>query len=140
VIRYCKELEKEEILSKIKIGTVSFYTAYRSSTKFLLEKKLHNIKSLYTSGLVDFLKEELSNPSIILFGSYAKGEDLENSDIDLYIETPSKKQVNLDRFEKITGRKIQLFVHKNIHDVKNKDLANNIINGFLLNGFVEVFT
>lgn len=140
VIRYCRELEQEEILAKVSVGSVSFYTADRSSKNFLLEKKLHNIKSLYSSGLVDFLREELSNPSIIIFGSYAKGEDLEDSDIDLYIETPSKKQVDLHKFEKITSRKIQLFIYKNIHEIKNKALANNIINGFLLNGFIEVFT
>ena len=35
VIRYCKELEKEEILKKVKIRNVLFYTADRSSKEFL---------------------------------------------------------------------------------------------------------
>jgi len=139
VIRYCKELEKEEILKKVKIRNVLFYTADRSSKEFLLEKKLFNIKNLYSCGLIDFLIEELSNPPIIVFGSYSKGEDLENSDIDLYIETPSKRNINVERFERVLRNKIQIFRHKNIDEIKNIHLANNIINGVNLNGFVEVF-
>ncbi|RLI96702.1 MAG: hypothetical protein DRO96_02470 [Candidatus Aenigmatarchaeota archaeon] len=111
----------------------------RANENYLLEKKLYNIKSLYVSGLVEFLKVELSNPSIILFGSYAKGEDTERSDIDLYIETPSKKDITLEKFEKKLKRNIQIFRHKNLFEIKNKDLVNNIINGIVLNGFVEVF-
>ena len=45
---------------------------------------------------MSFLKIELSNPSVIIFGSYAKGKDTEESDIDIYIETSSKKEINLN--------------------------------------------
>jgi len=138
VIRYCKELEEEGILMINKVGNVVFYTADKTNPNFLLDKKLFNIKLLYTSGLIEFLKIKLSNPSLIVFGSYAKGEDIENSDIDLYIETPSKKEISLKEFEKKLNRKIQIFEHTNIRGIKNKELINNIINGILLNGFVEV--
>lgn len=140
VIRYTKELEKEGLLKSTKIANITTYSADRASKTFLLEKKLFNIHQLNTSGLLDFLLEELSNPTIVMFGSYAKAEDVENSDIDLYIETLSKKKINLEKYEKILQRKIQLFIYKNIHELENKELANNIINGILLNGFMEVFT
>ena len=139
VIRYCKELEQEEILSITKIGAVSFYTANRASEKYILEKKLHNIKQLYKSGLIEYLKIELSNPSIVLFGSFAKGEDTEESDIDLYIETPSRRKLSLEKFEKLLKRKIQVFWHKNLNEISNPHLANNIINGITLNNYIEVF-
>lgn len=138
VIRYCKELEKEGNLEIRNIGNVSFYTASRNEN-YLLEKKLHNIKMIFMSGLANYLKVELSNPVIIVFGSYSKGEDIENSDIDLYVETPSNKEFNLKKFEEKLGRKIQVFRYKKITDVKNNHLANNILNGVLLNGFIEVF-
>ena len=51
------------------------------------------LKILFESQLIEYLKIEFNNPGIILFGSFAKGEDIEKSDIDLYLETPSKKQV-----------------------------------------------
>jgi predicted nucleotidyltransferase len=138
VIIYCKELQKEGILTKIEIGNVVFYASDRTNKNFLLEKRIYNLKTLYSSGLVEFLKIELSNPSIIVFGSYSKGEDDEKSDIDLYIETPSKKELNLKKYEEKLQRKIQAFRHKKISEIKNNGLINNIINGILLNGFVEV--
>lgn len=138
-IRYVKELEKENILKSSKIANIIVYSADRSSKNFLLEKKLFNLKQLYSSGLIDFIVEEFSNPTMILFGSYSKGEDLEESDIDLYIETNSKKKIHFEKHEKKLQRKIQCFVYRNIEKVENKKLANNIVNGVTLNGFVEVF-
>ena len=139
VIRYCRELEKEGILATEKTGRVIFYIASRTSEKYLLEKKLYNIKMIYESGLIEYLKVELSNPPIIIFGSFAKGEDLEESDIDLYIETLSHKEINLNKFEKKLQRKIQTFIFKDIKEVSNHHFANNIINGITLNNSIEVF-
>ena len=137
-IRYAKELENEGMLKKSGIAGVTLYSADRSSKKFLLEKKLYNIRILFESGFVDYLIEEYSNPAIILFGSFSKGEDIETSDIDLYVETSAAKKLLLTKFEEKLGRKIQLFCYNNIHQIKNKELANNIINGISLNGFLEV--
>ena len=139
IIRYCRELEAEGILTTIKIGNIVFYTADRANETFLLEKKLFNLKQIHQSDLVKHLKQELSNPTIILFGSYSKGEDTEESDIDLYVETPSKKDIKIEKFEKTLRRKIQIFRHKKITEIKNPHLANNIINGITLNNYIEVF-
>lgn len=139
VIRYTKELEKEDILKTEEIGGAKLYSANRSSANFLLEKKLFNIRSIYNSGLISYLIEELSNPTIVLFGSYSRGEDIETSDIDLYIEIPKELKLNLEKFEKILGKEIQVFVHKSINEIGNKEVVNNIINGITLNGFMEVF-
>lgn len=139
IIRYCKELRKEGILKIAKTGNVVFYTANRINGKFLLEKKLFNIKQLYETNLINYIQQELHNPLIIVFGSYSLGEDIETSDIDLYIETLSKKDLELKKYEKILKRKIQFFVYKKITDIKNKHLANNILNGIILNNFIEVF-
>ncbi len=139
VIRYCKELEEEGFLRIIVIGRTKFYTANRTSERYLLEKKLYNIKTLYECGLIKFIKIKLSNPTIILFGSYSRGEDDEKSDVDLCIETPSKQKVNFKKFERMLNREIHIFKCKSIFEIKNKNLANNIINGVVLNGYVEVF-
>lgn len=138
VLRYSKELFNEGILSTESYGNVKFYTAKREE-KFLLEKKLFNLKQLYDSGMIDFLREKFSNPSIVVFGSYSRGEDIEDSDIDIYLETPSGRDILLDMYEEYLNRKIQLMKHKSIKEVKNMHLANNIINGIILNGHIEVF-
>lgn len=138
-IRYAKELEKEGILKKSEISGVAFYSADRTSQMFLLEKKLHNMKALFDSGLVFYLIEKYSNPVIVVFGSFSRGEDIETSDIDLYIETPKKQQFKLKNFEDKLNRKIQVFNYSDISRIPNKELSNNIVNGIVLNGFLEVF-
>lgn len=139
VIRYTKELNKEGILKTQKVSGVIFYSADRASKDYLLEKKLFNIRQLFDSGLVDYIIREYSNPPIILFGSYSKGEDIEDSDIDIYIESPKKQDISFEIFEKKLRRNIQIFKHRNIKGIRNMKLANNIINGIVLNGFLEVF-
>lgn len=142
VIRYCKELKEEKILKKEEVAGTTLFSADRISEKFLFEKRFYNIKLLLSSGLIEYIKKELSNPSIVVFGSYSKGEDIEESDIDLYIQTPSKqtkKKLKLDKFQEKLNRRIQLFVYKEIGSVENPHLANNILNGIVLNGFIEVF-
>jgi len=89
---------------------------------------------------VEFLVKTYSNPPIKLFGSYSRGEDTEESDIDLYVETPAGKIKGLERFENILRRKIQIFAYRKITDIKNNELASNILNGITVNGFVEVFS
>ncbi len=138
-IRYCKELEKECILKIDKISNIVFYTADKSSKKFILEKKLFNLKNIFNSGLIDYLIREYSNPPVVLFGSFLNGEDIEESDIDLYIETPKKEKFDLEKFEKFLKRKIQIFNYSGIKKIPNKELANNILNGYVLNEFMEVF-
>lgn len=133
-IKYVKELKKEGILKEYEVSGVKFYSADRSSPYFLIEKRLFNIKSIYDSGLIEQIDKDIL---IVLFGSYSLGEDTETSDIDLYIE--SSKKLKLDKFEKILNRKIQVFTFKSINSIKNKDLANNIINGIVVNGYLEVF-
>lgn len=138
VIRYVKELQKENILTVNKIGNTVFYIASRAHKEFIIEKKLSNLKQIYFCGLIEYLIEEFSNPLIILFGSYSKGEDIESSDIDIFIQTRSRKKISINLYETKLGRKIQLFTFESIGSIPNKNLANNILNGITLNGYIEV--
>lgn len=136
-IRYSKELEKEGFLKSIIISEIKVYAADRDSKVFISQKRMYNI--LLLNDLIEFLRKEYDNPTLILFGSYSRGEDTEESDIDIYIETKNKLKINLTNFEKDLKRKIQLFNYDKIDKIDNKELANNIINGITLNGFLEVF-
>ena len=109
VIRYCKELKDAKILKKEKFAGIFTYSADCASKEFLIKKKLYHIWQFFSSGLVDYIIKEYYNPVITVFGSYAKGEDIENSDVDLYIETAKKHIFKLGNFEKILNRKIQVF-------------------------------
>ena len=45
IIRYCRELEAEGILTTIKTGNIVFYAADRTNEIFLLEKKTFQFKT-----------------------------------------------------------------------------------------------
>ncbi|MCX6749354.1 MAG: nucleotidyltransferase domain-containing protein [Candidatus Pacearchaeota archaeon] len=98
-------------------------------------KIAYNLSSILESGLIEFIEEKLMPKSIVLFGSYRKGEDLENSDIDLFIEC-KEEELNLSIFEKKLGKKVQLHFKENFN-LYPKELKNNILNGIVLSGFLE---
>ena len=85
--------------------------------------------------VIKLIEKETINPTIILFGSFAKAEINENSDIDLAIFTISKKKIDLKKFEKQLHREIQSFMFKDRKDLKNnEELLNNILNGVIIAG------
>ena len=90
---------------------------------------------LSESGLIEYLEEKLFPKVIVLFGSYRKGEDMIDSDIDLFVEC-KKEELNLSLFEKKLKRKIQLHFKEDFNSFP-KELKNNIINGIVLYGFLE---
>ena len=137
VINYLKEFEKEELIKSYKKREIPFYVAERDNEKFILYNKISIIYELNTSGLVDFLWDKLSPDAIILYGSHAKGEAIETSDIDIFVIGKEKK-LNLDEFEKKIDKRIHLMFDDNIKHVP-KELKNNLINGIILKGYFKVF-
>ena len=116
--------------------------ANQTNQLFRIKKQAYNIEKIFRSGLIQFLNETAGYPTIILFGSYAKAENDARSDIDLFIITDEKKEPDLSRFEKQLGAEIQTFTHtkaefKKLKE-KNKELVNNVINGIVLTGYLEV--
>jgi predicted nucleotidyltransferase len=78
------------------------------------------------------------NPScIILFGSIRKGESDKTSDIDIFVESSVKKSLDLSKFEKKIGHKIDLFIESDLKNL-NSNLFNNVINGIKLYGSFKI--
>ncbi|MBI2577131.1 nucleotidyltransferase domain-containing protein [Candidatus Woesearchaeota archaeon] len=118
---------------------------YHSKSENLMYKeykKIYTWLKIMGSGLVEFLREELNQPTIILFGSCARGEDNGNSDMDIFVLTETKKEVQAKPFEKKVNRPIQLHImsHQELGKSKktNHDLVNSLINGKVLHGYFEV--
>ncbi len=136
------EFQEAGLITIEKLSKIWRIKANSQNWLFMRSKIVYNLGFIYKSGLVEFLVDYFKNPkSIVLFGSFRKGEDISNSDIDIAIESdePEFKTIGLrelSEFEKIIGRRIQLhlFNRKNI-DI---NLFNNIANGIVLWGFLEV--
>lgn len=100
-------------------------------------KRVENLKAIYESGLMNLLNKTFPGSTIIVFGSYAYGEDTEGSDIDIAVIGSNKKNVNLSNETKKLQREIQLHF---FHDMNmpNKNLKENIVNGIVLKGAIEI--
>ena len=109
----------------------------RNDYRVIWLKRADNIKQLYESGLVQNLYDSFSSATIILFGSYAFGEDTTRSDIDIAIVGAKEKEVKLTVFDKMLERKVFLHHYKNFKNI-DKNLLNNICNGIVLKGAVEL--
>lgn len=137
VMNYLKEFEKESLINKQTKRKVPFYTALRDNPQFILYKKIGIIFELNQCGLVSHIWDKLSPQAIVLYGSFAKGESIENSDIDLFILGKNKNMELVD-FEKKLNKKVHLFFKESLKEIPN-ELKNNILNGIILKGYLKVF-
>lgn len=137
------KLSKKGLLTAKKERMYIVYSADTESEEFRLNAMFYMIKKLHNTGVLSCIEIELKPEAIVLFGSVAKGEYSPKSDIDIFVISEIKKKINLEKFEIKLGRKIQLFIYtyKEFESMKsrNKELLNNILNGIVLSGHLEVF-
>ncbi len=109
----------------------------RDSDKAVSFKRIENLKMIYESGLLELLDNKFPGDLIILFGSYSYGTDTSDSDVDIAIIGSKEKEINLEEFEKFLGREIIVQFYDSIKGI-HKSLRNNIINGIVLKGVIEL--
>ncbi len=136
VRKIAKKLEKERLLESKKEKMVMNYFA-TGNDKFVSLKRSYNMHSTFSSGLLEYLRKKYEEPeAIVLFGSYSRGEDTSQSDIDIAIVTNKNAECDLTAFEKRLGRKIRL------HEIKiskaEKEFLNTLANGIVLYGYLSV--
>ena len=131
------KLEKLTKIWRIKADQESWF--------FVKNKIIYNLNFVYQSGILEFIYNTYHHPkSVMLFGSFRKGEDISTPDIDIAVESDEFKEYKilsgLKELESIGktigGRKIQ--IHEFSRKTVDKNLFNNIANGVVLIGFLEV--
>lgn len=140
VISSVKELKSLNIIQVEKNEITTDIKADLSSDSCIFYKRILNIYRLEKYGLIKALKDKFRPEAIVLFGSYAKGEDVEGSDIDLLVITkhkPSNFEFFSDFSEKQLKRKINLQILPSIED-SSKEYKNSIANGIVLYGYIKV--
>jgi predicted nucleotidyltransferase len=134
ISNYLREFEKEEVIKSYNKDKIKFYIAQRDSRNFSRYQKLSVQYELYESGIIDGLWDELHPEAIILYGSYAKGEAIDTSDIDIFIIC-KEKTIALEEYEKKIGKKIHLMFQ--VGDKISKELKNNLVNGIVMKGYFK---
>lgn len=138
VTNYLKEFEREKLITKYEKRDIPFYQANRDDENFKLYMKLSVIYELNTSGLVDFLWDKLAPEAIILFGSHAKGEAIESSDIDMFILGTKEKEPDIKEYKKRLGKEVHLLIEDRKENMSD-EFKNNLINGIILKGYLKLF-
>lgn len=94
VKRALELLVRDGLLVREGFKSYSLYKANMESPAFLHLKAAYNLAWLEGKRIVDYLKERLPGmSSLVIYGSFAKGENDEKSDIDLLAIAPQKKEV-----------------------------------------------
>lgn len=139
-------LEKEGLIFVKKIGNINLLSIgfNRDNQKAVNLKRIENLKILYELELPSFLTDNFPGCTIILFGSYSRGEDVNladldgsKSDIDIAVIGRKEKKIDLDNFEKYLEREININFYTSFKEI-NEHLKNNILNGIILGGGVEL--
>ena len=132
-----KKLIDSQLIKVEKTKTINFISFNRDERRAFELKRAENLRNIYTSGLSDYLEVELAGATIILFGSYSMGEDTNTSDIDIAVIGRKEKMLHLREYEKILNREININFYNSWKEI-HEHLKNNILNGILLHGYVEL--
>src|SRR3989344_4451681 len=139
VMKALPALEKEKLIKIYQDKETKRWSIElnRDNHKVMQLKRVDNLKQIYETGLADFLEKEFAGAAIILFGSYSRGEDIINSDIDIAVIGRKDKEADVAKFEKLLERRISISFYESFGKI-HKHLKENLCNGILLAGGVEL--
>lgn len=124
------EVEKTEITKNVRSNI--------DTQEYRFYKKIFNLYRLERYGLIAELRDVFMPKTIVLFGSFARGEDIEKSDIDILIVTERRGNIEeIDVLEKMLNRKINIVILPSLEDSKD-EFKNAVANGIVLHGYLKV--
>jgi predicted nucleotidyltransferase len=128
---HIKWLLKQNLIKRKKAKPFAGYVANRESEDFIFYKRVYNLYSL--KELANFLFSAFYPKVLVVYGSYALGEDVEGSDLDIFVLSKIKKELDVSKFEKQLKRKIHLLLIDNLNKL-DRALLKKIYNGIVLYG------
>ena len=136
------KLESFEIIKVEKTSITTNIKANLDSKSYIFYKLIFNLYRFEHYEFLDILKGIYKNPeAIILFGSFARGEDIEESDIDILVITSNKSDSAIDDWttdlENEMNRKVNIQVIQSFERSSN-EFRNAIANGIVIHGYLKV--
>jgi len=138
-----EKLVQAGFLEKQVYGKLWRLSARKKHPFFVTRKIPTNLRMVYESGILDALLQMYPQArSIILFGSYRKGDDIPASDIDVAVELPGKISQKIVELGTIRHFGYRHDVKVNVYIFSRSSIDNNVFaniaNGIVLWGFLEV--
>ena len=144
--RIVEILVKEGFLKREIYGKTWRITCDKDHPYNFTRKIAFNLTMVYESyreGIMDDISKLVGNiRSVILFGSYRKGDDTEESDVDIAVEVLNNEEIRIVELGVIPKFGFRRNVKVNLHIFSRSNidinLFSNIANGIVLDGFLEV--
>lgn len=119
-----------------------YYVGSYASPDYQNMKRIFALEQMYKSGLLNHLLSLKKARTVIVFGSFSRGDWYKDSDIDLFVYG-NADDLKTGKYESKLHRGIQTFVCRNKKELKRfgPRLVRNIIRGDLIKGdirFLEV--
>ncbi len=131
VKKYIMEIEKEGMIIKRKTFHFDGFLANRDNEKFLFYKRAYNLISLFE--VQAEIARKIAPKAIILFGSYQRGEDIEESDIDLLVISKVRDEISLKKYEKDLLRNIHITFAVGLEKL-DENIRENVKKGWVIYG------
>ncbi len=138
---WLKRLVNEGMIKRVKPKEkMPYYTACYDAPAFLMQKRLYAYKLFEVSGFLEHLMQLKKAKTIIIFGSFARSDWHNESDIDLFIYG-NANDFEKGYYEKKLKREIQVFHYQNKQTIKRLEptVIPNILAGIHVKGTIEPF-
>jgi len=140
--RVVNELVKENFLLLEEIGRTWRISCNPLHPYNKTIKVGYNLTAVYTVDIIEWVYKTVGNAkAIVLFGSYRKGDNNSNSDLDIAVEVVGNKDleiISLGEFHIGFRKKVPVNLHVFSRNNIDLNLFANIANGIVLDGFLEV--
>lgn len=140
---YVEQLIKEDFLNRQIIGKLWRIFCNQKHDYNITRKIPYHLSLIFEAKIIGAVHEAIPNArTIVLFGSYRKGDDTEDSDIDIAVEVIGGNELKIIELGVIHQLGYRQNVSVNLHVFSrnkiNINLFANIANGIVLEGFLEV--
>ena len=137
-----ESLVNRGIITREIAGKAWILIANQRNQIFIRKKVPYYLDKIYESGIIEAIRNKIPQArTIILFGSYRNGDDIEESDIDIAVEILDNRELEIVRLgilEQLGYRKnIPINLHIFTRNKIDLNLFANIANGIVLEGFLE---
>jgi len=137
VKKYLNDLTKLDLVKVHKDLNIPTYEANYRNKFFLNIKREKIVDDIFMSGLPRCLNKKLGEQPCILFGSCARGDYYEDSDIDIFIQS-TKVKLDVNEYEKRLKRKINFFFEEKWQNL-NEGMKTGLLNdGISINGRLKL--
>lgn len=136
-----EELRKFSIVTVESTDITTNVKANLTSDAYTFYKRVFNLYRLERYPLIGHLVDTYRPRALVLFGSFAKGEDTEQSDVDVLVLTDEKERTLPENIrnllEKELKRTINLHVMRSLQGT-SPEFKNSVANGIVLHGYLKI--